>query len=106
MCTVSGRNTPTQKRHNSRSATLAPVSYTHLDVYKRQDTDRTDLQVSVAKDDEVRVNLPTVDEQIEMIAKAEDENASAFAISKEDIDSVLQTGSGVADGKYRIYRCV
>ena len=70
----------------------------------RSDTDRTDLQVSVAKDDEVRVNFPTVDEQIEMIAKAEDEKASAFAISKEDIDSVLQKGSGVADGKYRIYR--
>ena len=68
------------------------------------DTDRTDLQVSVAKEDEVRVNLPTVDEQIEMIAKAEDEKASAFAISKEDIDSVLQKGSGVVDGKYRIYR--
>ena len=68
------------------------------------DTDRTDLQVSVAKDDEIRVNLPTVDEQIEMIAKAEYEKASAFAISKEDIDSVLQKGSGVADGKYRIYR--
>lgn len=68
------------------------------------DTDRTDLQVSVAKEDEVRVNLPTVDEQIEMIAKAEDEKASAFAISKEDIDSVLQKGSGVADEKYRIYR--
>ena len=68
------------------------------------DTDRTDLQVSVAKDDEVRVNLPTVDEQIEMIAEAEDEKSSAFAISKEDIDSVLQKGSGVADGKYRIYR--
>ena len=68
------------------------------------DTDRTDLQVSVAKEDEVRVNLPTVDEQIEMIAKAENEKASAFAISKEDIDSVLQKGSGVADGKYRIYR--
>ena len=67
------------------------------------DTDRTDLQVSVAKEDEVSVNLPTVDEQIEMIAKAEDEKASAFAISKEDIDSVLQKGSGVADGKYRIY---
>lgn len=68
------------------------------------DTDRTDLQVSVAKDDEVRVNLSTVDEQIEMIVEAEDEKSSAFAISKEDIDSVLQKGSGVADGKYRIYR--
>ena len=39
-----------------------------------------------------------------MIAEAEDENASAFTISQEDIDSVLQKGSGVADGKYRIYR--
>ena len=68
------------------------------------DTDRTNLQVSVAKEDEVRVNLPTVDEQIEMIAEAEDEKASAFAISKEDIDSVLQKGSGVENGKYRIYR--
>lgn len=68
------------------------------------DTDRTDLQVSVAKEDEVRVNLPTVDEQIEMIAKAEDEKVSAFAIFKKDIDSVLQKGSGVADGKYHIYR--
>lgn len=45
-----------------------------------------------------------MDEQIEMIAKAEDEKSSAFAISKEDIDSVLQKGSGFADGKYRIYR--
>ena len=76
----------------------------HLQPSGGSDTDRTDLQVSVAKEDEVRVNLPTVDEQIEMIAKAEDEKASAFAISKEDIDSVLQKGSGVADGKYRIYR--
>ena len=68
------------------------------------DNDRTDLQVSVANEDEVKVNLPTVDEQIEMIAKAEDEKSSAFAISKEDIDSVLQKGSGFADGKFRIYR--
>ena len=76
----------------------------HLQPSGGSDTDRTDLQVSVAKEDEVRVNLPTVDEQIEMIAKAEDEKASAFAISKKDIDSVLQKGSGVVDGKYRIYR--
>ncbi len=68
------------------------------------DYDRTDLQVSVANEDEVKVNLPTVDEQIEMIAEAEDEKSSAFAISQEDIDSVLQKGSGVAESKYRIYR--
>ena len=39
-----------------------------------------------------------------MIAEAEDEKSSAFAVSQEDIDSVLTRGSGFQDGKYRIYR--
>ena len=73
---------------------------------------RTDLQLtdnelseeSVANENEVTANLPTVEEQIEMIAEAEDEKSSAFAVSKEDIDSVLTRGSGFRDGKYRIYR--
>ena len=59
---------------------------------------------SVANEEEVAANLPTVDEQIEMIAEAEDEKSSAFAVSQEDIDAVLVKGSGYADGKYRIYR--
>ena len=66
--------------------------------------DRTDLQVSIANEDEVRVNLPTVDEQIEMMVEAEEEKSSAFSVSQEDIDSVLVKGSGFQDGKYRIYR--
>lgn len=40
--------------------------------------DRTDLQVSIANEDEVRANLPTVDEQIEMMVEAEEEKSSAF----------------------------
>ena len=96
-----GRNRGTERES---SDAVGRTDEQHPQPSGGSDTDRTDLQVSVAKDDEVRVNLPTVDEQIEMIAKAEDEKASAFAISKEDIDSVLQKGSGVADGKYRIYR--
>ena len=96
-----GRNRETERES---SDAVGRTDEQHPQPSGGSDTDRTDLQVSVAKDDEVRVNLPTVDEQIEMIAKAEDENASAFTISKEDIDSVLQKGSGVADGKYRIYR--
>ena len=59
---------------------------------------------SVANEEEVAANLPTIDEQIEMIAEAEDEKASAFAVSQEDIDSVLTKGSGYQNGKYRIYR--
>ena len=31
------------------------------------------------------------------------EKASAFSISQEDIDAVLQDGSGIENGKYRIY---
>ena len=68
------------------------------------DTERADLQLNVADEQQVTVNLPTVEEQIEMLAEAEDEKSSAFVISQEDIDSVLQRGSGFQDGKYRIYR--
>ena len=78
------------------------------------DTGRTDLQLepeqqtesakgSVANEEEVAANLPTIDEQIEMIAEAEDEKASAFAVSQEDIDAILVKGSGYANGKYHIY---
>lgn len=68
------------------------------------DNERVDLQLSIADGNEVRANLPTVDEQIEMMAEAEDEKSSAFSISQEDIDSVLVKGSGFSEGKYRIYR--
>ena len=51
--------------------------------------------------------LPTPEEQqntIEAEAAAQAaEKASAFSISQEDIDAVLQDGSGIEDGKYRIY---
>ena len=39
-----------------------------------------------------------------MMMQAEDEKSSAFAISQEDIDSILVLGSNVDDSKYRIYR--
>ena len=61
-------------------------------------------QLSIATEEEVRANLPTVDEQIEMMVEAEDEKSSAFSVSQEDIDAILTKGSGVEDGKYRIYR--
>ena len=68
------------------------------------DTERADLQLNVADEQQVTVNLPTVEEQIEMLAEAEDEKSSAFVISQEDIDSVLLRESGFQNGKYRIYR--
>ena len=65
--------------------------------------DGTDLQLSIANEEEVSANLPTVEQQIERIAQAEDEKSSAFVISQEDIDSVLQSGNNFVNGKYRIY---
>ena len=74
-----------------------------------------DGQRSIATEEEVRANLPTVDEQIEMMVEAEDmRNESAGKssaspslggdYSQEDIDSILTKGSGFQDSKYRIYR--
>ena len=79
------------------------------------DTGRADLQIepepaeggeqlSIATEEEVKANLPNVDEQIEMMVEAEDEKSSAFSVSQEDIDAILTKGSSVEDGKYRIYR--
>ena len=48
-------------------------------------------------------SLPTEEEQQNTIQKAEDEKASAFAISQEEIDAVLAQGSNVENSKYRIY---
>ena len=47
--------------------------------------------------------FPTVEEQQNIIRQAEDEKSSAFSISQAEIDEVLQTGSGVEGGKYRVY---
>ena len=76
--------------------------------------ERTDLQLtepepaeekgSVATEEEVTANLPTVEEQIERIAEAEDEKSSAFSVSQEDIDAVLVTNGIYENSKYRIYR--
>ena len=57
-------------------------------------TGGTDLQLTL---------LPTEEHQIETIEQAEDEKSSAFSIPQEAIDAVLRQGSGVQDGKYRIY---
>ena len=48
--------------------------------------------------------FPTTEEQIEAIEQAEAEITSAFSISQADIDEMLTRGSGVANGKYRIYQ--
>ena len=52
---------------------------------------------------DLRVTLPTVEQQQEIIAEAEEEKSSAFSISQEDIDAILTRGSGIHQGKFRIY---
>lgn len=52
---------------------------------------------------DLRVTLPTVEQQQGIIAEAEEEKSSAFSISQEDIDAILTRGSGIHQGKFRIY---
>ena len=48
--------------------------------------------------------LPDMGEQLSFIQeRAEEQTASAFSIPKEIIDNYLASGSGFANGKYRIY---
>ncbi len=47
--------------------------------------------------------LPSVDGQISFIEQAEAKKTSAFSFSQEIIDAVLTRGSGVSEGKMRIY---
>lgn len=81
-----------------------PSGGSHLERTDLQLTDNELSAESVANESEVTANLPTVEEQIEMIAEAEDEKSSAFAVSQEDIDAALQMGGNTANSKYRIYR--
>ena len=48
--------------------------------------------------------FPTTSEQISIIRQAEEQKASAFVFPQELIDSVLQGGSHIEHGKYRICR--
>jgi len=47
--------------------------------------------------------LSTIDGQLTLIADLAEEKSSAFSFSQEVIDAVLARGSGVAEGKMRIY---
>ena len=47
--------------------------------------------------------FPTVEQQIEAIEQAEDKKTSAFSISQEEIDHALCSGTGVQNGKFRVY---
>lgn len=52
----------------------------------------------------LRLELPTLEEQLNTIEEAEINNIPAFSFTGEMIDRTLQQGSGFVDGKYRIYR--
>jgi N12 class adenine-specific DNA methylase/adenine-specific DNA methylase len=47
--------------------------------------------------------LPSDQEQITMIEQAESDKASALALPQEAVDEILRQGSGVHDGRLRIY---
>jgi N12 class adenine-specific DNA methylase len=68
-----------------------------------QHPERSGGNSSLGADLQLTEALPTAEQQIERIEKAEAEKVSAFSISQEDIDAVLLRGSGISEGKFRIY---
>jgi len=52
---------------------------------------------------DLHLTFPSEEQQILNIEEKAEEESPAFVISQEDIDSVLQGGSGFQDGKHRIY---
>ena len=72
------------------------------------DLDGADLQLSqtdeIASDGQLEL-FPSEEAQIQSIAEAESVNEapSALSFSQADIDAVLQRGSGIENGKLRIY---
>lgn len=47
--------------------------------------------------------LPSIDGQLNFMEMQAEEKPSAFSFSQEIIDAVLTRGSGVSEGKFRIY---
>ena len=47
--------------------------------------------------------LPSINGQLTLMLEAEDKKFSAFTFSQEIIDAVLTRGSGISEGKFRIY---
>ena len=47
--------------------------------------------------------LPSMDGQLNFLDMQAEEKTSAFSFSQEMIDAVLTRGSGVSEGKFRIY---
>lgn len=78
---------------SGRSDEMGADNEFHSSLGGGSDSERPDL----------RVTLPTVEQQQEIIAEAEEEKSSAFSISQEDIDAILTRGSGIHQGKFRIY---
>ena len=77
---------------SDRPAPMGGTDEQHSSLSGGNSAERPDLQLT-----------PTAVQQ-NIIAEAEAEkNASAFAISQEDVDAILCRGGIVADGKFRIY---
>ena len=70
--------------------------YEHQSLREGNSTERSNLRIN----DKIK----SEQEQIEIIENKAEDNSSAFLISQEDIDAVLQRGSGVVHGKFRIFK--
>ncbi len=101
------RNSNKDDKTNSRENGETRGNNRGIESKRPNDLDKDDeqLQVDSRRTDNERTNLQleilTEEEQKQNIAEAE--NASVFSFTQEMIDSVLQEGSHIQEGKFRIY---
>lgn len=101
------RNSNEDDKTNSRENGETRGNNRRIETGRPNDLDRNDeqLQDDSRGTDNERTNLQleilTEEEQKQNIAEAE--NASVFSFTQEMIDSVLQEGSNIQEGKFRIY---
>lgn len=83
-----------REAQGGRSDGVGPQDEQHQKQRRGDSPERSDIRIT---------DLPDENQQDENAAQAEAEKASAFIISQEETDAVLTSGSGVSQGKMRIY---
>ena len=92
------------RESNRRDESQRPDGLARANEQLSNDSRRTSDTGTNLQLEEPEVAFPSIAEQINNIDEAEvEDNTSAFSFSQEMIDSALIEGSGIQEGKYRIY---
>ena len=100
-----GLGTENEQSEKPGAGDRADTGYFRLDYYDRGVVaDHFEAMRLLGELQDTAKLLPSVEEQLNFLNIQAEETPSAFSFSQEIIDTILLRGSGIADGKFRIYR--